>query len=89
LIEININTFNISAEALEQAILRTIEEGKFTPKVSIPVDLFGLSPDYSKIEPIAKKYGLKILEDAAQALVETSTERISAHSGMFLQRLSF
>jgi len=43
-----------------------LTEGKLTPKVIIPVDLFGLPADYSKILPIAEKYGLKVLEDAAQ-----------------------
>ena len=37
-----------------------------SPKVIIPVDLFGQPADYNKILPIAEKYGLKVLEDAAQ-----------------------
>ena len=41
-------------------------EGKLIPKVVIPVDLFGQPADYDKILPIAEKYGLKVLEDAAQ-----------------------
>jgi len=40
---------------------------KLTPKGIIPVDLFGLPADYGKIMAIAKKYGLFVLEDAAQA----------------------
>lgn len=66
LVDIDLATFNMSPEALEQAIIRTINEGKLTPKVIIPVDLFGLPADYDKILPIAEKYGLKVLEDAAQ-----------------------
>ena len=66
LVDIDLQTFNISPEALEDAIKRTLAEGKLTPKVIIPVDLFGLPADYTKILPIAEKYGLKILEDAAQ-----------------------
>ena len=41
-------------------------EGKLTPKAIIPVDLFGQPADYKRILPIAEKYGLKVLEDAAQ-----------------------
>ena len=66
LVDIDLDTFNISPEALEKAIQKTIAEGKLTPKVIIPVDLFGQPADYNKILPIAEKYGLKVLEDGAQ-----------------------
>lgn len=66
LVDIDLNTFNISPDALEKAIERTLVEGKLSPKVIIPVDLFGLPADYPKIEKIAEKYNLKILEDGAQ-----------------------
>jgi dTDP-4-amino-4,6-dideoxygalactose transaminase len=66
LVDIDLETFNISPTALENAIERTLAEGKLTPKVIVPVDLFGLPANYPEIEKIAEKYGLKILEDAAQ-----------------------
>lgn len=66
LADIDLNTFNISPDALEEAIQRTITEGKLTPKAIVPVDLFGQPADYDRILPIAEKYGLKVLEDAAQ-----------------------
>ncbi len=66
LVDIDLATFNISPEALETEIKRVIAEGKLNPKAIIPVDLFGLPADYAKILPIAEKYGLKVLEDAAQ-----------------------
>lgn len=66
LVDIDLATFNMSPEALEAAIQRTLEEGKLTPKAIVPVDLFGQPADYTKILPIAEKYGLKVLEDAAQ-----------------------
>ena len=66
LVDIDLNTFNMSAEALEGQIKKIQEEGKLTPKVIIPVDLFGLPANYPEIERIAEKYGLKIVEDAAQ-----------------------
>lgn len=65
-VDIDLSTFNMDANALEKQILRVLEEGKLTPKVIIPVDLFGQPADYDKILPIAHKYGLKVLEDAAQ-----------------------
>lgn len=60
------DTFNMDPVKLEQAIIKTIQEGKLKPKVIITVDLFGLPADYGKIEPIAKEYNLLVLEDAAQ-----------------------
>lgn len=66
LVDIDLRTFNMSPDALERQIQKVISEGKLTPKAIIPVDLFGLPADYTKITPIAEKYGLKILEDAAQ-----------------------
>ena len=65
-VDIDLKTFNISPEALEKAIERTIGEGKLTPKAIIAVDLFGLPADMPAIEAIAKKYGLLVVEDAAQ-----------------------
>lgn len=66
LIDIDEDSFNMSPTALEEAIKKTIEEGKLTPKVIVPVDLFGLPADYTEIRRIAEKYSLKILEDGAQ-----------------------
>jgi len=61
------STFNIDCEKLELAIQNTISDGKLTPKAIIPVDLFGVPARYRIIEEIAKKYDLKIIEDAAQS----------------------
>jgi len=38
-----------------------------SPRGIIPVDLFGLPADYDRINTIAKKHGLFVLEDAAQS----------------------
>lgn len=66
LVDIDERTYNLSCKALEKAIERVITEGKYTPKVIISVDLFGLPADYFQIKRIAQKYNLKILEDGAQ-----------------------
>ena len=39
-----------------------------TPRAIIAVDLFGLPADYDRINSIAEKYGLWVIEDAAQSL---------------------
>lgn len=66
LVDIKLDTFNIDPDALERQIHRVLHEGKLVPKAIVPVDLFGQPAEYDKILPIAEKYGLKVLEDAAQ-----------------------
>jgi dTDP-4-amino-4,6-dideoxygalactose transaminase len=59
-------TFNMDTADLEAKIKKVVAEGKYTPKVIMTVDLFGLPADYPKIRKIADKYQLYILEDGAQ-----------------------
>ena len=61
------STFNIDCEKLEIEIKKVINEGELKPKAIIPVDLFGLPARYRLIDKIAKKYNLKVIEDAAQS----------------------
>lgn len=65
-VDVDIDTFNISAESLEAAIIKVKKEGRLFPKVVIAVDLFGQPADYYEIIKIAKKYNLLLLEDGAQ-----------------------
>lgn len=65
-VDVDRATFNLDTIKLEKAIQKIIMEGKLTPKVIIPVDLFGLPANYPEIEKIAKKYNLLVLEDGAQ-----------------------
>ncbi len=66
LVDIDPRTFNMDPDDLERQICRVLEEGVLVPKVIVPVDLFGQPADYPRIEAIAKKYNLRILEDGAQ-----------------------
>lgn len=65
-VDVDEHTYNIDAKRLEEAILRVRQEGIYTPKVVVAVDLFGLPADYDAIKPICEKYGLLLLEDGAQ-----------------------
>tara|TARA_B110000438_G_scaffold271974_1_gene290318 strand:+ start:1520 stop:2635 length:1116 start_codon:yes stop_codon:yes gene_type:complete len=66
-VDIYDSTFNIDCEKLEIAIETTIADGSLNPKAIIPVDLFGVPARYRLIDKIAKKYNLKVIEDAAQS----------------------
>ncbi|RGD75338.1 DegT/DnrJ/EryC1/StrS family aminotransferase [Anaerofustis stercorihominis] len=65
-IDVDKDTFNISAKSLENAILKVKKDDRLNPKVVVGVDLFGLPADYNEIKKVADKYGLLILEDGAQ-----------------------
>lgn len=65
-VDVEEETFNISANDLERAIKDVYDEGKLTPRVIVAVDLFGLPANYPAIRKIANQYGLLILEDGAQ-----------------------
>ena len=80
-VDIDLKTFNINPEHLEKQIQKVIALNKLKPKVIIPVDLFGLPADYGSILPIAEKYGLKVLEDAAQGFGGRIGNRIACSFG--------
>ena len=65
-VDVDRDTFNMDPKSLEMAIKRVINEGKLTPRVVIPVDLFGLPANYPEIDAVAKRYSLRVLEDGAQ-----------------------
>ncbi|MBN2175251.1 MAG: DegT/DnrJ/EryC1/StrS aminotransferase family protein [Bacteroidales bacterium] len=65
-VDIDGDTYNMDTSKLEEAIKKVKAEGKLNPKGIIPVDLFGQPADYDEINAIARKYGLFVLEDAAQ-----------------------
>lgn len=62
------DTWNMSPIALEEAIIdRYRITGKY-PKAIIPVHLYGMPSKMDEILEIAGKYGIPVLEDAAEAL---------------------
>ncbi|MFJ7356670.1 DegT/DnrJ/EryC1/StrS family aminotransferase [Phyllobacterium sp. NPDC097923] len=67
-IDVDADTYNINVEQLEAAIKAVLAEGRLQPKAIIPVDLFGLAANYTSVSAIADKYGLFVIEDAAQSI---------------------
>lgn len=80
-VDVDRDTFNLCPKSLEAAIEATIKNTSLTPKAIIPVDLFGLCADYSSISKIAKKYNLKIIEDAAQGFGGSINGKIACSFG--------
>lgn len=65
-VDVDERTFNLDPAKLEEAVEKVVREGKYKPKAVVAVDLFGLPADFNKIRPICEKYGLLLIEDAAQ-----------------------
>lgn len=65
-VDVEKDTYNLSAKSLEEAIGEVIKEGKLRPRAVIAVDLFGQPADYPEIRKVTEKYGLFLLEDGAQ-----------------------
>lgn len=65
-VDIDPDTFNMCPDDLDRKIEQVKREGKLKPRVIVPVDLFGQPADYPRIEQIAQKHNLQILEDGAQ-----------------------
>ena len=80
-VDINEKTFNIDPDLLESAIIDTIENSKLKPRAIIAVDLFGQLADYCKLQKIAKKYNLFLIEDAAQSFGASFNNKKSCSFG--------
>jgi len=79
-VDIEPETFNIDPAKLDQAVSAlkannstlyplpmTNDPSPLTPKGMIAVDLFGLPADYERIDAVARKHDLFVIEDAAQS----------------------
>lgn len=80
-VDVDQRTFNLDPIKLEQAIQMILSEGEYTPKAVVAVDLFGLPADYSAIKAICEKYGLLLLEDAAQGFGGSINGKIACSFG--------
>lgn len=65
--DITPDTYNLCAESLERQIQAVLAEGKLTPKMVVAVDFLGSPADYGAVSAVCRKYGLPLLEDAAQS----------------------
>ena len=80
-VDIDPRTFNIDAEKLAQEVARVSKEAKLTPRGIIPVNLFGLAPDFDALDAVAREHNLFVLEDTAQGFGGVYKGRISGSLG--------
>ena len=62
------DTWNMDPELLEKAIIDRIEQTGRKPKAIIPVALYGMPYDCERIMAVANKYGIPVIEDAAEGM---------------------
>ncbi|HEX3708932.1 MAG TPA: DegT/DnrJ/EryC1/StrS family aminotransferase [Pseudolabrys sp.] len=73
-VDVDAATFNIDAKGIAGAVAAARRAG-LTPKMVIPVDLFGLAADHAAVATAAKVDDLLILDDAAQGFGATFNNR--------------
>jgi len=61
-------TWNMSPDLLEEELEERRRFGRAMPKAVITVDLYGQCANYTRLEPLCQKYGVPLVEDAAEAL---------------------
>lgn len=65
-VDIDPVTFNMDPNKLEEALEYVKRETELTPKIVMPVDLFGIPADFDPIISFCEKHDLTLIEDAAQ-----------------------
>jgi dTDP-4-amino-4,6-dideoxygalactose transaminase len=73
-------TWNMSPAALERALQWAKGEGRL-PRCVIVVNLYGQSADMDAIAPLCERYGVPVLEDAAESLGALYKGRASGSLG--------
>ena len=67
IVDIDPDTFNMDPADLLRKVEAVKAQGELTPRVVMPVDLYGLPADYRTIQQIADQFDLRIIADGAQA----------------------
>lgn len=66
-VDIDPLSLNLCPDALEARLAQAEREGRL-PKVLVPVHLCGQSCDMARIGALARRYGIKVIEDASHAI---------------------
>ena len=75
-------TWNIDPELLERAIIDGIARGK-KPKAIVPVYLYGMPGKIDEIMGIAQRYGIPVIEDAAEGFGSKYLDQVVGTFGQY------
>lgn len=76
-------TWNMDPDLLESAIIDRKEKTGRYPKAIVPVALYGMPYDCERIMAIANKYGIPVVEDAAEGMGSRYKGRMLGTFGQF------
>lgn len=76
-------TWNMDPTLLEEAIKDRIEKTGRKPKAIVPVALYGMPYDCTRIMEIADRYGIPVIEDAAEGFGSRFNGRVLGTFGKF------
>jgi dTDP-4-amino-4,6-dideoxygalactose transaminase len=79
-IDSEIDTWNMDPELLETAIV-DLAKKSIKPKAIIPVHLYGMPAKLDQIMSIGEKYGIAVIEDAAESLGSTFKSKATGTFG--------
>lgn len=80
-IDAEATSWNMDPRLLEVELEQCANRGRL-PKAVLVVDLYGQCADYASIGPICAKYGVPIIEDAAEALGATCGDHAAGRFGV-------
>lgn len=80
-VDIDAKTFNICPEQLSKRVDEVVAQGDLKVKGIIPVNLFGLAPDFDAINEVASKHDMFVLEDTAQGFGGLYKGKVSGSLG--------
>jgi pyridoxal phosphate-dependent aminotransferase EpsN len=84
-LDVDSSTWTISPALLDEELAECARRRRL-PKAIIPVDIYGQCADYDVVLAIARRYGVSVLEDAAEALGATYRGR---EAGAFGEMAAF
>jgi dTDP-4-amino-4,6-dideoxygalactose transaminase len=67
-VDIDIKSYNLDPQSLEERVREIKESGKFNPKAVVAVDFLGNPAELTEIRNICDKYDMYLIEDAAQSM---------------------
>lgn len=82
-IDSEMDSWNMDPELLEEAIKDRIAKTGKTPKAIVPVALYGMPYQVDKIMEIANRYGIPVIEDAAEGFGSRWDGRVLGTFGKF------
>lgn len=76
-------TWNLDPDLLEEELESRRRGARPMPKAVVVVDLYGQCANYTRLEPLCAKYGVPLIEDAAEALGATWNGKPAGGFGAF------